>query len=168
MRIAGAGWGRCIWFVEAVWVSPVPRYQSRTNSEGSVIPSIYLGKFHHDRTLFSRAESWLREIIPIHGSSMQVCEILVHLPRYYPDITQILPRYMFNMKHPETIVAMVRISTSNHGSRSHGPGVESTVGAPGSHSLAEKNIWPTDGHCLGEKTPSSSRLREEKLWWLPN
>ena len=99
MRIAGAGWGRCIWFVEAVWVSPVPRYQSRTNSEGSVIPSIYLGKFHHDRTLFSRAESWLREIIPIHGSSMQVCEILVHLPRYYPDITQIYVQYETPRNH---------------------------------------------------------------------
>ena len=43
---------------------------------------------------------------------------------------------MFNMKHPETIVAMVRMKKmSNHGSRSHrshGPGVESTVGAQGS------------------------------------
>ena len=41
--------------------------------------SIHLGKFHHDRTLFSRTLEimvYFRGIIPIHGRTIQVSEIL--------------------------------------------------------------------------------------------
>ena len=43
------------------------------------IDVIDLGKFHHDRTLFSRALEimvYLREIIPFYGRKIQVSEIL--------------------------------------------------------------------------------------------
>ena len=41
---------------------------------------LYLGKFHHDRTLFSRTLGimvYLREIIPFYGRKIQVSEILL-------------------------------------------------------------------------------------------
>ena len=40
---------------------------------------IILGKFHHDRALFSRNLEimvYFRDIIPIHGRTIQVSEIL--------------------------------------------------------------------------------------------
>ena len=43
-----------------------------------------LGKFDHDRSLFSRSlEWWIREMIPIHGRKIQVSEILYTSPRYH-------------------------------------------------------------------------------------
>ena len=61
----------------------------------------YLGKFHHDRTLFSRSlESWLiREIIPIHGRTIQVSEIL-YFNIIYPDIWAYMALHAVFMRNP--------------------------------------------------------------------
>ena len=47
--------------------------------------TIYLGKFHHDRTLFSGALGIMvriREIIPFYGRKIQVSEILYFTQAY--------------------------------------------------------------------------------------
>ena len=77
------------------------------DAEKYLLPAvIILGKFNHDRTLFSRAlESWLiyGKSSPFYGRTIQVSDILWPLPRSFTIATNPTPRSRSPSRRPRKI-----------------------------------------------------------------